>query len=56
MKLPSLAQIRKAAVAAVGLLAEALNAGLVHGTAARWAAVVIAAATAAGVYGVPNKP
>lgn len=53
MKL-SLAEVRKFVVAVIGLVVEAVNAGLFTGTAAKIAAVVIAAATAAGVYVVPN--
>lgn len=49
-----LAGARKAVVAVLGLVAEALNAGLVHGTAAKVASAVIAAATAIGVYVARN--
>ena len=49
-----LPEVRKFAVAVAGLAAEAVNAGLFTGTAAKIAALVIAAATAAGVYVIPN--
>ena len=50
------ASYRKGIVAAVGLVAQALAAGLLTGTAATWAQVLLAIATALGVYGVPNEP
>ena len=55
MKLPPLAAMRKAAVAVVAVAAEALALGLLHGTAQNIAQLVIAAATAVGVYVVPNR-
>ena len=56
MKLPKLAEVRKVAVAVVGVVAQVVALGLLHGTALHWAQVVVAAATAVGVYGVPNAP
>jgi hypothetical protein len=57
MKLPTLTQARKAAVAVVAVAGEALALGLLHGTAQSIAQLVIAAAGAVGVYVVPNaKP
>jgi hypothetical protein len=53
----ALAPVRKAAAAVVGLVAQAFAAGLLPESWRPWAAVVIAAGTAAGVYGVPpNEP
>lgn len=52
----NLAQFRKAFVGVVGGLAEAVSLGVLHGTAENVALIVIAGATAAGVYTVPNKP
>lgn len=49
------ANIRKAIVAGVGVVATVANLGLVHGTAETVLQVIIAAATAAGVYAVPNR-
>lgn len=46
----------KFVAAIVGAAAVAVSQGLVVGTAAKWAGVVIAVATAAGVYAAPNKP
>ena len=51
----SFGEIRKAVTAAVGVAAEALDAGLVHGTAAKVVGAVIAIATVLGVYAVPNR-
>ena len=48
------AQVRKFAVAVAGLIALALSAGLVGGTARTILTTVLAIATAAGVYVVPN--
>ena len=53
MKL-TLTSVRKFIVAAIGMAAEIVNAGLVHGTAAHYAAMAVAVATAIGVYVVPN--
>jgi hypothetical protein len=50
----TLAQIRKAIVAGVGVVAEAVSAGLVPEPAAKWVGIAIAVLTAAGVYAVPN--
>lgn len=54
MKLPPLAEMRKALVAVIGGLAEMVSLGLLHGTAENVALVIIAAATAGGVFGVGN--
>ena len=48
------AQARKALVATAGLVGQLLALGLLHGTAEQAAQVVLAAATALGVYGVRN--
>lgn len=56
MKLPKPAEIRKAAVAVLGLIAQAVALGVLTGVPLHWAQVVLAAATAAGVYQVPNAP
>ena len=42
--------------AAVGIVALALTQGLIEGTAAKWAAVIISVLTAGGVYTIPNQP
>lgn len=49
------AEARKAAAGVVGVVAEIVATGVLHGTAAHVAAIVIAAATAVGVYQLPNK-
>lgn len=54
-KLPTLGEVRKTAVAVAGLVGQLLALGLLHGTAEHVAQVVLAVATAAGVYGVTNK-
>jgi hypothetical protein len=51
-----LAEIRKAVVPAVGLLAQVVALGVLHGTALEVASAVLWAAAVAGVYGVPNAP
>lgn len=56
MKLPKLAQVRKAAVAVLGLVAQAVALGVLSGTPLHYAQVILAAATALGVYIAPNKP
>lgn len=56
MKLPKPAEIRKAAIAVLGVIAQAVALGVLHGTALHYAQVVLAAATAAGVYVAPNAP
>lgn len=50
----TLARYRKLIVALVGVVAQAVNLGLLHGTAESWATIVLAAATALGVYTAPN--
>jgi hypothetical protein len=52
----SLGQIRKFIAAVAGLAAIALTQGLIEGTAAKWVAIILAFATAAGVYVLPNDP
>lgn len=51
-----LAQIRKAVVAVVGVAAQVAAAGVLPEAWKPWGAVVLAVATAAGVYAVPNQP
>ena len=51
---PWTAQARKFLVSVIGFAAAILTAGLVHGQAALWLQTVIAIATAAGIYTVPN--
>lgn len=51
---PWIAQARKFLIAVIGFAADVLAAGLVHGQAALWLQTVIAIATAAGIYTVPN--
>lgn len=50
------ANYRKFLVALAGVAAQAVNLGLVHGTAAEWVSVTLAALTAAGVVATPNTP
>jgi len=45
---------RKGLVAAAGLLAQAVAAGIIPAPYDKWAAIFLAALTAAGVYAVPN--
>lgn len=47
-------KIRKALVAVLGAAAEAVTLNLLPTNVARWVGIAIAAATALGVYGVPN--
>jgi hypothetical protein len=54
LKLPKLAEIRKALAAASGAAAEAVSLGLLSGTAEKWTTGVIAVLTAASVYFVRN--
>jgi hypothetical protein len=56
MKLPKPAGIRKFIAAASGAAATMVTAGLLSGTAERWTTGILAAATAAAVYLVPNTP
>lgn len=56
MTLPNLAELRKAAVAVVGVVTQLIALGVLHGTALHVAQAVLSAATAAGVWVVPNKP
>jgi hypothetical protein len=45
---------RKGLIAAAGLLGQLVAAGMIPAPYDKWAAVVLAALTAAGVYAVPN--
>jgi len=54
MKLPKVTEVRKALVAAVGLVAQVVAAGVLTGTALHAAQAVLAVAALAGVYTVPN--
>jgi len=54
MKFPTLSEIRKAAVALVGAVAQGISLGFLHGTALHYAQIVVAVATLLGVYVVPN--
>lgn len=47
---------RKGLVAAAGMLGQLVAAGLIPEPWDKWAVVVLAALTAAGVYAVPNAP
>lgn len=47
--------IAKFLTAVIGAAGEAVNVGLVHGTAAHWVTIGIAVVTAIAVYLVPNK-
>ena len=49
-----IAQARKAVVPVVGLVAQAVSLGLLHGTALAVASVILWAAAAVGVYSVTN--
>ncbi len=53
--LKRLAPVRKAAVAALGLAAQVAALGLLPEAWKPWGVVIVAAATAAGVYQVPNQ-
>jgi hypothetical protein len=46
--------VRKFLVAAVAAIAIAVTQGLIEGTAAKWAAVILGFASAVGVYRLPN--
>ena len=57
MKLPKLAEVRKAVAGASGAAATLVSVGLLDGTAEKWTTGILAAATAGLVYLVPNaKP
>ena len=47
-------QVRKYAVAVIGVLVQVASAGVLPEKYQPWAAVVVALATALGVYHVPN--
>lgn len=53
--LKRLAPVRKAAVAILGVVAQVAALGLLPESWKPWGVVVVAAATAAGVYQVPNR-
>lgn len=53
MKL-NLTEIRKAVVAAAGVVAQVVALGVLHGTVLHVAQLILSLATAAGVYGVRN--
>lgn len=55
MRAPTIAEMRKTAVAAVGVLAQAIALGVLQGSVLHSAQLVVAAATAFGVYQVPNE-
>jgi hypothetical protein len=50
-----LTKFDKALVAVIGVLAQLVALGVLHGDALHYANVVIAVATALGVYHMPNK-
>lgn len=52
----TLAQVRKAAVAAAGIVGQVVAAGVIPDRYLPWTSILIAALTAVGVYGVPNAP
>lgn len=52
----TLAAVRKFLVAAVGMVGQVVAAGVLEGTALRVAQIVLAVATALGVYVTPNAP
>lgn len=54
MKLPTLAEARKAAVAVCGVIVQAVALGVIHGQALHYAQLALSAATALGVWRVPN--
>jgi hypothetical protein len=60
MKLPNIAEIRKATVPLVAAVAadaaELIKLGLVHGTPLAIATAIVGIATALGVYKVSNAP
>jgi hypothetical protein len=57
MKLPNLAEYRKAVVAALGLIAQAVASGVVSGAALHVAQVILGLAALAGLVRVENdKP
>jgi hypothetical protein len=44
----------KFVTAVLGIAGLAISQGLIEGTAAKWAAIIISVATAGGVFAVPN--
>lgn len=50
------AQVRKAAVAAAGIVGQVVAAGVIPDSYLPWTSILIAVLTAVGVYGVPNAP
>lgn len=53
-KTSSFAEVRKTAVAALGLIAQAVSAGMLHGRALAIAEAILGCATVLGVYATPN--
>jgi len=51
-----MSRYRKAAAAAAGVLAQLVAAGAIPEQWRPWASVVLAVATALGVYAAPNSP
>jgi hypothetical protein len=49
------AEARKTVVAVLGVVAQAVSLGVLHGAALHDAQIVLAVATAAGVWAAPNK-
>jgi len=56
VRVPTLAEARKGLAAVAGVAAEAVALGVLHGATLNIAQLIIAAATAVGVYAVPNAP
>jgi hypothetical protein len=56
MKLPKIAQVRKALVGAAGVLAQVIELGVIHGSALHYAQVASGVLAAVLVYVVPNQP
>ena len=54
IKLPKVAEVRKALAAVSGAAAEAVSLGLLTGSAEKWTTGLIAVVTALLVYRVPN--
>jgi hypothetical protein len=52
--LPKLAEIRKALVGAIGLIAQIVATGVLHGAALHYAQGVLAVAALVGLYAIPN--
>lgn len=54
VKVPSLGEIRKALIAAGGLLAQVVELGVLHGTALHVAQILSGAISSVLVYVIPN--